>query len=138
MATRLSSGAVQFNLRVLRGATVANLDLAADDAGVVTAEAEAVVHGGLDLALHRRVGRIVQIASRVGFDEIDSRRYDVVVDSQGGEDHFDAATGAQRVAQVAFGAGRRTVCRACSPYTAFIACVSALSPSGVLVPCALI
>ncbi len=69
----------------------------------MTAEAEAVVHGGGDIALDRHVGRVVQVADGIGIDEVDRGWHNVVVNSERGENHLDAAAGTQRVAQMAFG-----------------------------------
>ena len=45
-------------------------DFTAEDTGVVTAEAEAVVHGGVQLARDWFEGCVVQIASRIGIFEV--------------------------------------------------------------------
>ncbi len=79
--------------------------LADDHRCVVAAETEAVRHGCRQAALAGFVGRVVQVAGRVGFVQIDRRWDHAVAEREHCEHEFHSAAGAQQVAELAFGAG---------------------------------
>ena len=103
----------------------------------MSAESEAVGHDRVDAGFAGDVGDVVEVAAFAGVVEIDGRGKHAVVNGQGRDDQLDAAGGAQQVAELALGAGDLESTRHELPKTCFIARVSARSPSGVLVPWAL-
>ena len=66
------------------------------------AKTEAVAHGVANLPLFRLQRRVVEIALGAGILEVDRRRDGVAVDGQRSDDRFDAAAGAEEVAELAF------------------------------------
>jgi hypothetical protein len=68
--------------------------------------------------------------------QIDRRRNQIAADGQRGDDRFDAAAGAEQMAELALG-GADGHFLACRRKRVLIARISARSPSGVLVPWAL-
>ena len=79
-------------------------NLAADYCGIVAAEAEAVVHCDVDLHLARPIWRVIQVARRVGSIKVDCGWDHVVIATQQGQNHFNAAAGAKCMTQMSFGA----------------------------------
>src|SRR3954462_10159212 len=74
-------------------------DEAADDERVVlSAKAERVGTGDIDLCLTRGIGDVVEVALGVGVLIIDRRRADVVADGQNAGDQLDRAGGGDQVA----------------------------------------
>ena len=65
---------------------------AADDAGVVAAEAEAVVHGGIDFTFRWFERCVVQVANWILIIQVCCRRHDVVMNGKHCQHHLDAAT----------------------------------------------
>ena len=104
----------------------------------MSAEPERVRQRHVDPAVHLPVRRAVEIALGIG------RGWLIVGGIMPSRDRRAAtmmnSTRARRAQQVAghrLGGAEDRASRACSPKTAFIASVSAMSPCGVEVPCAL-
>src|SRR5690349_11267266 len=74
---------------------------ARDDRRVVSAEAEAVAHYRVQLALARRVRRIVQIAIRIGRVVVDGLRADVVLQRLHADDELHATARAEQMPELA-------------------------------------
>lgn len=84
---------------------VLSVEFAADHGGVMSTEAEAVVHRVSNAAIAWVVWGVIQIAIRIGRIEIDGGWDDVVVAGEDRQDHLDTAAGAEGVSEVSFGAG---------------------------------
>src|SRR4051812_41059789 len=69
------------------------LDFFDEEGGVVAAEAEGVGHGVIDFGTAGDVGDVVEIAFGVGFVVVDGGREVIFLESEGGDDEFDAAGG---------------------------------------------
>lgn len=72
---------------------------------IVPAEAKAVAHHRAEFPLAGRVGRVVQIARRVGRRVIDGRRTDTGLERLHTDYQLHAAAGAQQMPQLTLGAG---------------------------------
>ena len=90
----------------------------------------------VDLRLARLVGDVVQVALRIGMAVVNRRRQHTFVD---GRTHIIASTApaAPKVWPIIDFVDETASSCACAPKTSLIAFVSARSPSGVEVPCAL-
>lgn len=88
-------GAMEFSIspdKLLRG-----------DGRVVAAEAEGVVHDGVDRHFARCVGHVIQIARRIRSGVIDGRRHNAPLDRQRAHGHFHRARRPEHVTGCAFG-----------------------------------
>ncbi len=69
----------------------------------MAAKTEAVAHGNRDFSVARFVGDEIQIAPFIGIVQVDRRRDEIALDRQSRDDGFNAAAGAQEMAQFALG-----------------------------------
>jgi len=53
----------------------------------------------------RGVGRVIQVAERVGIFQVDGGRNYSIAQGKGAKDHFHAAAGAKEMTELALGAG---------------------------------
>src|SRR4051812_28838504 len=78
-------------------------ELSCHYAGVMSAEAERVVHDRVDPYLPWRVRNVVEIAERILVVDVDRRRRSLRLDGLGADGHLDGAGRAEHVARCAFG-----------------------------------
>ena len=106
--------------------------------GVGAAEAEGVGQRAADRSSCARCsGTKSRSHCGIDVDEVDGRRRDLVAHREHGEHRLDAAGGAEQVAGHRLGRAHRELVRVVAEGALDRRCVSARSPSGVEVPCAL-
>ena len=76
-----------------------------NDGGVVAAKAKAVAHRDAQLAFPWLKGSVIEVALRIRVFQIDRRRDHIPGECVDRDRQFDAAAGAERMAQIAFRAG---------------------------------
>ncbi len=79
-------------------------ELPEDERSIVAAETEAVRHDRAEVFFAGFVGGVLEIAGGVGRFVVDRWRDDAPLDGLHAKDLFDAAAGAEKVAQLALGA----------------------------------
>ncbi|BBG30723.1 uncharacterized protein with a C-terminal OMP [Zymobacter palmae] len=86
-------------------------DLAEDQRTVGTAETERVAHGVVDLHLARRVRHVIQTAVFARIVEVDSRRSNLITDSQNAKGRFHGTGSTQQVTDHGFSGADGNVLR---------------------------
>src|SRR5688572_22832402 len=80
------------------------LELPHNHRRIVPAKSKTIAHRKVETPLAGRIGRVVEVASRIGIGQVDRRRNHALSDGFHRHDQLDAAARTERMPELAFGA----------------------------------